>query len=324
MVVEEAPQPTVKTAEVDRPLHILTLSARTEAALADLVGRHVQHLAVTDVPLADLCHTANVGRSHFEHRLAIVAGSTAEVRDLLTATHAGREACVHRGKSLGTAKPRVAFLFPGEGSPYIGMGRKLFETQPTFRAALLRCEELLKSHFGWLLTDELFEDVGRLGRPALAQPTLFALEYALAELWQSWGFLPHAVLGHGVGEYVAACVAGVFSLEDGLVLVAERGRRMEGVPTNGTHRKDASAPTFGRPRLGLVSSATGRLFADVPDAAYWREQTRQPDASVTASRLSPTRAVQCSWRLGHRPVSSTWPGSAEDSTPWCRSATGAR
>src|SRR5262249_49112912 len=113
------------------------------------------------------------------------------------------------------------------------MGRQLFATQPAFRQTLLRCEELLRRWLARPLTEVLFEETGLLDRTEYAQPALFALEYALAQLWASWGVVPDAVLGHSIGEYIAACVAGVFSLEDGLRLVAERGRLMGALPAGG-------------------------------------------------------------------------------------------
>jgi acyl transferase domain-containing protein/acyl carrier protein len=246
VIVSEAPRTTTITPHIERPLHLLTLSAQSETALRTMAYRYSEFMAThPDVPLADVCFTANSGRLHFIHRLAATAPSSARLRDQLVAFAAGNEADrLISGQLQQKQPPKVAFLFTGQGAQYVGMGRQLYDTQPTFRSALDQCAELLKPHLGLDLRDVLYPDdqdggqssvVG--GQPLdqtwLTQPALFALEYALATLWQSWGITPAAVIGHSIGEYVAACVAGVFSLEDGLRLVAERGRLMQALPCDG-------------------------------------------------------------------------------------------
>ncbi len=230
----------------ERPLHLLTLSAKSEAALKELVSRFDCHMAAhPSEQLGDVCFTANTGRSsfgaatltHFTHRLALVANSPVQVRQQLAAFASGKQPDgLLSGLVSGTNRPKVGFLFTGQGSQYIGMGRQLYDTQPTFRKALERCDELLRPYLDRSLLSVLYPEPGTtsaLDETTYTQPALFALEYALAQLWRLWGIEPTLVMGHSVGEYVAACIAGVFSLEDGLKLIAERGRLMQALPQEG-------------------------------------------------------------------------------------------
>jgi malonyl CoA-acyl carrier protein transacylase len=215
----------------DRPLHVLTLSAKSEKALKELASSYENHLENQPADaLADVCFTANTGRSHFDCRLAIVADSADTLRLQLAAFSTRTETTgVFSGKVTSQKRPKIAFLFTGQGSQYAGMGRQLYDTQPIFREALNQCDELLRPHLHQSLLSLIYPasgDSSTLNETRFAQPALFALEYALAKLWQSWGIEPDAVMGHSVGEYVAACLAGVFSLEDGLLLISERGRLM--------------------------------------------------------------------------------------------------
>ena len=238
VVVMEAPEQKRAGAQVERPYHLLCLSARSDNALREQASR-LQHYVQEhpEVELPDICFTANARRAHFSHRLAIEAASTTQLQDKLMAFTSGSSPVGALCRRLeSNDQPRVAFLFTGQGSQYVGMGRQLYETQPTFRRSLERCAEILRPSLERPLLNVVYptgDALSPLNETAYTQPALFALEYALAELWKSWGIEPSVVLGHSVGEYVAACVAGVFSLEDGLKLIAERGRLMQALPQDG-------------------------------------------------------------------------------------------
>jgi malonyl CoA-acyl carrier protein transacylase len=236
-ILSEAPARVSPAVRARRSCCLFTLSAKSEGSLRDMAQRYRDFLAEQpEQPLADLCHTAHVGRSHFDHRLATVAVSCHEVQEQLRAYLADPAATgLMRGHVTGK-RPRLAFLFTGQGAQYIGMGRQLYETQPVFRRALDRCNDILNAHLGESLLAILYprkNEASAINETCYTQPALFALEYALAELWKSYGVRPAVVLGHSVGEYAAACVAGVFSLEDGLKLVGARGRLMQALPRDG-------------------------------------------------------------------------------------------
>ena len=238
VVVEEAPPSAPVLASDDRPLHLLALSAKSEAALRKVARRVEAHLeAHPSQSPGDVCFTAITGRAHFNHRLAVIGDELTQFRERLAAFVAGESpAGVHNGRVTSGERSKIAFLFAGEGTQCVGMGRQLFESEPEFRAALNRCSAILRPSLEQSLLSVLYPEAGAplsLDDAAHIQPALFALEYALAELWRSWGIMPSAVMGYGVGEYVAACIAGVFSLEDGLKLVADRGRLMKSLTSDG-------------------------------------------------------------------------------------------
>ncbi|VXD21207.1 polyketide synthase type 1 [Planktothrix serta PCC 8927] len=242
IILEEAPE-TVKIENSLEPgFHLLTLSAKTSKALEELTIDYVNHLQNNpELELGDICHTANVGRSHFNHRLAVIASNKIELTTKLKNLAAGQEVTGGFSGQISshTGSPKIAFLFTGQGSQFVNMGWQLYQTQPTFRKTLEQCDEILRPYLEIPLLQVLYPTVKTDNSAALVdqtiytQPALFAIEYALAQLWQSWGIKPDAVMGHSVGEYVAATVAGVFSLEAGLKLVATRGKLMQQLPIGG-------------------------------------------------------------------------------------------
>ncbi len=225
VVLEGAAEQPEAQAEAETPTpaqHVLPLSAKTEAALQALAARYAawwtEH---PQAPLSDVSFTLATGRSHLEQRAALVAGSPEEAWTLLAALEAGRPAPgLYTGRAHG--RPKMAWLFTGQGSQYAGMGRQLYATQPVFRQVLDDCAQRLGGQLERPLLEALFERDDLLADTRYAQPALFALELALARLWQSWGIEPDVVLGHSLGEYVAACVAGVFDWDAGLRLVTQR------------------------------------------------------------------------------------------------------
>lgn len=240
-VLESAPDViTAPVAAARRPQQVLTLSARSENALRQLAARYADLLnEQPELSLADMTYTAHITRSQLPFRLGSVSTTADELCDQLATFASGGEASgLVAGYAPENNVPKVAFLFTGQGAQYAGMGQELYATQPVFRQALDQCADLLRPHLQKPLLEVMFatDDTtsSLLNETAYTQPALFALEYALAQLWTSWGVQPAAVMGHSVGEYVAACVAGVFSLEDGLKLIAARGRLMQALPVGGT------------------------------------------------------------------------------------------
>lgn len=230
-IVEEPPVRPASGAS--RAAQVIVLSARSEKGLEAATDQLVTFLNQNpDANLADVAFTLQHGRKSFTHRRIAVGRDAAEI---VAALEGKKPMQAQSGAAAG--KRPVAFLFTGQGAQYADMGRGLYASEPVFRGELDRCAEALKAHLGGLdLRTVLYPAEGglaaaeeQLKQTALTQPALFALEYAVAKLWQSWGVQPDAMIGHSIGEYVAATLAGVFSLDDALALVAARGRLMQGV-----------------------------------------------------------------------------------------------
>ena len=234
VLIEEAPEAARAAPVAPRPLFSLPLSAKNDAALAALASHYADHLG--DHPeqsLADVCATAATGRSHFQLRTVLVAPDRVAMLAQLRASAQGNSTAA-RGVVSASGRTRVAFLFTGQGAQYVGMGRELYETEPVFRATIDRCAAVLDPLLDRPLRAAMFEPAGGcLDQTGFTQPALFAIEVALAATWRSWGIEPSVVIGHSVGEFAAAVVAGVFSLEDGARLIAARGRLMQALPAGG-------------------------------------------------------------------------------------------
>ncbi|MEH1816626.1 MAG: aminotransferase class III-fold pyridoxal phosphate-dependent enzyme [Nostoc sp.] len=239
IVLEEAPQ--IQSSGSSRPQQLLLLSAKTSKALEAATANLQQHLQYNaEINLADVAYTLQRGRKAFNYRRSVVC------HDLTDAIAALQSLDPNQVNTRHTEirNPGVVFMFPGQGSQYVDMGLNLYNHEPVFQEAVDECAEILKPLLGRDLREIIYpapsdaEGGLRLRETAaislrqtcFTQPALFVIEYALAQLWQSWGVKPQGMIGHSIGEFVAACIAGVFTLEDALMLVATRGRLMWELP----------------------------------------------------------------------------------------------
>ncbi|WP_318731849.1 type I polyketide synthase [Roseofilum sp. Belize Diploria] len=240
VIIEEALSPIKTQNVIERPIHLLTLSAKTEKALDELVSSYQNHLETNPkLVLAEVCYTASTGRAHFNYRLGVIASELTELTEKLLGWKTQKQLVGVFSGQPNSEEPKIAFLFTGQGSQYVNMGRQLYEQAPTFRQTLEECDRILQPYLEVPLLEIIYPKETKqsssdlLDQTAYTQPALFAIEYALFKLWESWGVQPDVVMGHSVGEYVAATVAGVFSLEDGLKLIAMRGKLMQQLPSGG-------------------------------------------------------------------------------------------
>jgi malonyl CoA-acyl carrier protein transacylase len=262
VILEEAPplpDGPVRSG-MERALHVLTMSARDRVGL-DALARRYKELFAESGSVADLCHTANIGRVHQPHRVSLRGTSVADFEAGLSAIAAGQPHPAVVAGSVGRRPPMVGFLFTGQGAQYHGMARQLYETSPVFRSVIDECEGALGTSFD--LVGALYdrERASRIDETAFAQPSIFAVEVALAQLWRSFGIEPALLIGHSLGEYAAACIAGVLSKEDGIRLLVERGRLTQALPSDGAMASVMASPT-------TVDDAIAATAAKLSIAAY--------------------------------------------------------
>jgi len=296
VILEEAPE--LEPPAPSRPCQLLLLSAHTETALEQATGRLADFLDCNSaVDLADAAFTLQVGRRAFGHRRALLASDLADAARALAARDPERLLTTR----VEPGDRPVAFLFTGQGAQYPNMGRGLYESEPTYRAAVDRCCELLRPHLGLDLREVLFppaareaEAAERLRRTAFAQPALFVVEHALATLWMEWGIRPQAMIGHSLGEYVAACLAGVFSLPDALALVAVRGRLMASLPAGAMLAVPLSeaqlAPLLGAELSLAAVNRPGLCVASGPTPAVERLRTELAARGIEGRPLHTSHA----------------------------------
>jgi acyl transferase domain-containing protein/thioesterase domain-containing protein len=231
IVLQEAP--TFAPSSNSRPWQLLVVSAKTSSALDRATANLAEYLKQNPaIKIADVAYTLQVGRQAFKHRRMLVCKNSDDAATALQSLDPKRVfTCFQKSKEKS-----VVFMFSGQGTQHTNMGLELYQTEPVFRAQVERCSEVLQPLIGLDLREVLYPDAPseeatqRLQKTAITQPALFVFEYALAKLWMKWGVHPQAMLGHSIGEYVAACLAGVFSLEDALSLVAARGQLMQQMP----------------------------------------------------------------------------------------------
>lgn len=274
VILEEAPQ--APPSSPSRPWDLLLLSAKTPQALENTTQVLADHLKQhPELEIADVGYTLKVGRRHFSHRRFVLCNDLdGAVTHLQSPNPPQRLTGVSDRKAAD-----VAFMFSGQGSQYVDMALGLYNSEPIFKREIDHCCKILKSHLSMDLLQIMYPGEGRaeqlsdvIKQTYVAQSALFVLEYALAKLWMSWGVLPKALVGHSIGEYTAACLAGVFSLEDALLLVADRGRLMQKLPVGSMLavclsekdlqpylNKELSLASVNAPSLCVVAGKTSRI-----------------------------------------------------------------
>jgi acyl transferase domain-containing protein/protein-L-isoaspartate O-methyltransferase len=289
VVLEQAPtRPALAPAAGPQ---VLMVSARDETALRELAGRWAGHLdGRPEAALTDVCFTATAGRGTLPERVAWVVGTLADARAALAGYAAGESpAGTVRGRA--TTSPAVAFVFPGQGAHYAGMGGQLYRAEPAFRAALQECEAALGSGLRPAVAAVLRGEAADVDATADAQPALFAIAYGVAAVWRAWGVQPAYVMGHSVGEFVAACLAGALDVGDAIRLVTARGRLMQALPTDGSMaavfapEADVAAVVARRPDALALAAVNGpRDVVIAGGTAAVDEAVRSLEAGGIATR----------------------------------------
>jgi acyl transferase domain-containing protein len=258
-------EPTATPGSGGPRAELVVFSGRSAAAASAHAHAWAEHVAGTAAPLTEIAAYAAVRRSHHEHRLAVVVETCAE---LATAIEPGA-----RGRADRDARPRLAFVFPGHGAQWAGMGRELLATEPVFRAAIERCAQAFAAHVDWSLDDALTADPAP-EQVGVVQPALFAMQVGLAALWRSWGVVPDGVLGHSMGEVAAAHVAGALSIDDAARIICRRSQLLQTLSGRGAmavvelSAGEVGSWLAGRDALSIAAAngATSTVIAGDPGA----------------------------------------------------------
>jgi acyl transferase domain-containing protein len=300
VILEEAPtQVKNQKSKVKSEYFLLCLSAKSEKALEKVTTNLITHLKEhPEINFADLAYTLQIGRRQFNQRRVLVCEN---IQDAVSALQEQVSQRVLTNLQ-STSHPAIAFMFPGQGAQYVDMGKELYENEAIFRNQVDRCCSILKPHLGIDLRSLLYPQTNEVAATAaeklkqtdIAQAALFVIEYALAQLWISWGISPSAMIGHSIGEYVAATLANVMSVEDALALVAMRGRLMGEMPPGGmiaVSLPEAEVISFLNTNLSLAAiNAPGSCVVSGTDAAIDALQQQLTNKGIEYRRLHTSHA----------------------------------
>lgn len=302
VVLEEPPETVIET-EANRPWNLVVLSTQTEQALAAANANLKNHLKENpDRNASDVAYTFQTGRKTFTERAAIVCS---DLQDCVQALETGDSRRVLRGTVSNDQEPFVVFMFPGQGAQHVNMAAELYRTEQTFKEVVDQCCDYLQPKLGFDLRTLIFPDADhavdatlKLNQTSATQPALFVIEYALARLWMEWGVQPQAMIGHSIGEYVAACLANVFSLEDALTLVATRGKWIGELPGGAMLAiplSEAEAAAYLDDGLSLAASNSPTLsVVSGPVEAIDRLEKELSEQNVICHRLHTSHAFHSS------------------------------
>jgi len=297
IVLEEAPVRDSYVESYKRPFHVMRLSAQTDTALQTLALRYIGWLEnYPEQSIEQVCYSANTGRLDYEKKVAICAETTEQLRRNLKKVLNGEpDDTIQIASEKPVDNPKIAFIFSGQSTKWMGIVRELYETHHFSRNTIIQCSDYLMKHWQTSLLDYLCpeeEDAPRIADTWMREPALFVLEYVLARLWMSWGVKPDALIGYGVGEYAAACIAKVFTLEEGLHMVTKRASLVASLSPNepieniiDSYKQELETVNFCSPNMPIVSAHAGRRFTGHQVGAnYWVSLALSPMSIANSAK----------------------------------------